>query len=46
MLIANALLLALLVGMLGWKSWIAQALSLVVTTVLSYVGHKFFSFRR
>lgn len=46
MLVVNALLLALLVGVLGWPSWIAQALSLVVTTVMSYLGHKFFSFRR
>lgn len=46
MLAVNALLLGLLVGLLGWPSWIAQALSLVVTTVMSYLGHKFFSFRR
>ncbi len=46
MLVVNALLLGLLVGLLGWPSWIAQALSLVVTTVMSYLGHKFFSFRR
>lgn len=46
MLVVNALLLGLLVGLLGWPSWIAQALSLIVTTVMSYLGHKFFSFRR
>lgn len=46
MLAANALLLGLLVGMLGLPSWLAQALSLIVTTVMSYLGHKFFSFRR
>ena len=46
MLVANALLLGLLVGALGWQSWLAQALSLVLTTVMSYLGHKFFSFRR
>jgi len=46
MLTVNALLLGLLVGVLGWPSWIAQALAMVITTVISYLGHKFFSFRR
>ena len=46
MLAVNALLLLLLIDLAGWPSYLAQALSLVVTTVISYLGHKFFSFRR
>ena len=46
MLAVNAGMLALLVTVAGWPSWSAQALSIVVTTILSYVGHRFFSFRR
>jgi len=46
MLAVNALLLLLLIDLAGWPSYLAQALSLVATTVISYLGHKFFSFRR
>ena len=46
MLVVNAGMLWLLVTAAGWPSWLAQALCIVVTTILSYVGHKFFSFRR
>lgn len=46
MLAVNAILLFALVDLARWPSWIAQALIVVVTTVVSYLGHKFFSFRR
>jgi putative flippase GtrA len=46
MLAINAILLFVLVDLARWPSWIAQALIIVVTTIVSYVGHKFFSFRR
>lgn len=46
MLAANAVLLPLLVELAGWPSLAAQAAIIVVTTVMSYLGHKFFSFRR
>ena len=46
MLAINALALPLLVEVVGWPSFLAQAVIVVVTTVVSYVGHKFFSFRR
>jgi len=46
MLAVNALLLLLLIDIAGWPSYLAQALSVVVTTAISYLGHKFFSFRR
>lgn len=41
----NALTLPLLVQ-LGMERIVAQALITLVTTVLSYVGHRYFSFRR
>lgn len=42
----NALLLWLLVEFLAAPPLLAQALALVVTTVMSYIGHRFVSFRR
>lgn len=46
MLAANAALLPVLVELAGWSSLFAQATIVVVTTIMSYLGHKFFSFRR
>ena len=46
MFIINGLGLVLLVDVAGWPALLAQALLVVVTTVVSYVGHKLFSFRR
>lgn len=46
MLIVNAVFLHLLVARAGWPSWIAQAAIVAVTTTMSYLGHKFYSFRR
>lgn len=42
----NAVLLPLLVEAARVPPLLAQALSVVVTTTVSYVGHKWFSFRR
>jgi len=42
----NTLVLPLLVEVAGWPVLLAQAIVVVFTTVLSYLGHKFFSFRR
>lgn len=46
MLSANAVLLPVLVELAGWSSLAAQAAIIIITTVMSYLGHKFFSFRR
>lgn len=46
MLAANAVLLPLLVEGAGLSSLPSQAAIVVLTTVMSYLGHKFFSFRR
>ncbi len=46
MLLINSVLLFALVNGGRWPSWIAQALIVVITTAVSYLGHKFFSFRR
>ena len=43
---ANALALPLLVEIAGLPPLLAQAIILVVTTLLSFLGHKNFSFRR
>ena len=42
----NSVLLPLLVEVAGITPLIAQAIAVVTTTVVSYFGHKFFSFRR
>lgn len=42
----NALLLWLLVEVAHAQPLIGQALALIVTTIMSYVGHRFVSFRR
>lgn len=42
----NALLLPLLVELAGLQPIVAQALIVFVTTIVSYVGHSRFSFRR
>jgi putative flippase GtrA len=42
----NALLLPLLVEVLGVHPLLAQAVALVVTTLISYFGHREVSFRR
>lgn len=46
MFVVNAGLLAALVDGVGWASWLAQGASTIVITVMSYLGHKYFSFRR
>ena len=46
MLAANAVLLPVLVELAGWPPLAAQAVIIVVTTIMSYLGHKYFSFRR
>lgn len=43
---ANLVLLPFLVTGLGWNTYIAQALSVSVIAVSSYVGHRLFSFKR
>ncbi|HEY8914004.1 GtrA family protein [Lacisediminihabitans sp.] len=45
-LVINTIALPLLVEFGGLNPLVAQALIVIVTTVVSYVGHKFFSFRR
>ena len=45
-LLLNAGILALFVEVAHWNPYVAQAVSLVTTTIVSYFGHKFFSFRR
>jgi len=45
-LAVNTVALPVLVELVGLEPVVAQACVVVVTTILSYVGHKFFSFRR
>ena len=46
MFLLNAALLPLFIEVFGSPSLVAQAVIVVFTTVVSYLGHKFFSFRR
>jgi putative flippase GtrA len=43
---ANLILLPTLVSGLGWNPFIGQACSVVLIAISSYVGHKWFTFRR
>lgn len=43
---ANIVALPMLVELAGLNPLVAQAIVLVVTTIVSFVGHKYFSFRR
>lgn len=45
-LTANAIALPVLVSLLHWNVYIAQATIVAVSAIVSYFGHKFFSFRR
>jgi len=45
-LLINTAALPLLVELVGLVPVVAQAIVVVVTTVVSYFGHRFFSFRR
>ena len=45
-LAANTVVLPVFVELVGLDPLVAQAVSVVVTTVVSYFGHKYFSFRR
>ena len=42
----NTLALPLLIEVLHWNPLVAQFAITLVTTMVSYIGHKFFSFRR
>ena len=42
----NAALLLLFIEVAGWPSWLAQAVIIVITTIGSYISHKFFTFTR
>ena len=42
----NAALLLLFIELADWPSWLAQAVIVVITTVGSYLAHKFFTFTR
>jgi len=42
--IVGIILLLLLVDILGFKFWLAQALVILITVVFSYLGHKNFTF--
>jgi putative flippase GtrA len=45
-LIVNSVMLPLFVEWLGMNALLAQGIIVVITTAISYVGHKWFSFRR
>ena len=45
-LAANLVVLPILVAGLGWNVYLAQASIVIVTTIVSFLGHKYFSFRR
>ena len=45
-ILANVVALPILVELVGLSPLVAQAIVLVVTTIISFVGHKHFSFRR
>lgn len=45
-LISNLVILPILVSGLKWNVYVAQTVTVLVLTVVSFLGHKLFSFRR
>lgn len=45
-LISNLIILPILVSGLHWNVYLAQTLTVIGVTFVSFIGHKFFSFRR
>jgi putative flippase GtrA len=45
-LTVNIALLPAFIELFGWNVYLAQAVVLVITVIGSFLGHKFFSFRR
>jgi putative flippase GtrA len=45
-LAVNSVVLPVLVELVGMHPLVAQGVALVITTLISYFGHKWFSFRR
>jgi putative flippase GtrA len=45
-LISNLVILPVLVSGLHWNVYVAQTLTIAAVTVVSFLGHKFFSFQR
>jgi putative flippase GtrA len=33
------------VDIIGWNIWTSQALTIVITVLISYIGHKQFTFK-
>lgn len=46
MAIFGIILIWIFVDILGWRIWYAQALVILVTVGASYLGHKFFTFKK
>lgn len=45
-LLVNTFLLPFFVALLHWNVFVSQAITTVLLTISSYLGHKYFSFRR
>ncbi|MBU3625036.1 GtrA family protein [Polynucleobacter sp. JS-Safj-400b-B2] len=46
MAIFGIILIWIFVDILGWQIWYAQALVILITVGASYLGHKFFTFKK
>ena len=42
----NAPILTLMIAVLGWSAWLAQGVYLVFSTIITFLLHKYYSFRK
>lgn len=45
-LLTNSILLPSLIFFFGWDPYLSQAVATILMTLVSFIGHKYFSFRR
>lgn len=42
----NAPVLSFMIGILGWSTWVAQGVYLIFSTIVTFLLHKYYSFRK
>lgn len=42
----NAPVLSLMIGVFGWSTWLAQGVYLIFSTIVTFLLHKYYSFRK
>ncbi len=42
----NAPVLSLMIGVFGWSTWLSQGVYLIFSTIITFLLHKYYSFRK